>query len=235
MNISGFVKNSLIDYPGKIASVIFTQGCNMRCKFCQNYQLLPSGKADSLFFGEQEIFSYLESRAGFLDALVISGGEPTLQPDLEEFVKRVKSMGLMVKLDTNGTHPQLLKRLIDQDLIDYVAMDIKAPLDLSSYRDLVGDNFSEPMMDRVLESVSILMSSNIVYEFRTTLIRQCHSTESINIMCKQLKGASNYTLQQFSPDNVLDDAFSHLNSYSIDELEQIGDDNSSLISHIRAV
>ncbi|MFA8435103.1 MAG: anaerobic ribonucleoside-triphosphate reductase activating protein [Marinifilaceae bacterium] len=235
MLISGFIKNSLIDFPGKISSVIFTQGCNLRCKFCHNYELIPRGLQEEDVFLEVEVLQYLERSRRLIDALVITGGEPCLQPDLVQFIRKVKDMGLKVKLDTNGTDPGKLEYLLEQNLVDYVAMDVKAPLDLMAYRKLVGDQFSRNAMARVKASIELIKNSEIPYEFRTTLIRECHPQEHIRTICNQLKGARKYTLQQFAPEKVLDQSFALYSGYDCSDLEELKSQDADLIEEIHII
>ena len=160
MKIGGFVKNSFVDYPGLICSVIFTVGCNLRCWYCHNSHLFDDRQK---LVREQEIFDFLSSHKGFIDAVVISGGEPTLQGDLIEFIKAIKKLGYKVKLDTNGTNFEVLRALIEGKLVDYVAMDIKAPLE--DYIKIVGVDCN---LEDVKKSVGLLLEGQVESEFRTT-------------------------------------------------------------------
>ena len=189
MNIGGFVKNSFVDYPGKIACTIFTVGCNMRCWYCHNSHLF--NKQTNLV-SEEEIFEFLESHKGFLDGVVVSGGEPTLQPDLVEFIKKIKSMGYEVKLDTNGTNFDVLEHLINEKLVDYVAMDIKAPLQDYSKITLVKCN-----MENINNSIDLLLKNVVDYEFRTTFSPDL-SLDDIEKICKRISGAKNYSIQKYN-------------------------------------
>lgn len=163
MRIAGFQKSSFVDYPGKIAAVVFTQGCNMNCYYCHNRGTCLSGKC----IDEVEFTNFICRRRGLLDAIVISGGEPTLQTDLIEFINFIKSQGFLVKLDTNGTNPKILKKLICLQVIDYIAMDIKAPL--NQYSKIPG---CEGWDQEVIESANIIKNSSIPHQFRTTLAPQ---------------------------------------------------------------
>lgn len=190
MNINGFEKLSMVDFPGVIAATVFTSGCNFRCPFCHN-----AGIVDFLngTISETEVLAYLTKRKGVIKGLCISGGEPTLQIDLEKFIKKVKSTGASVKLDTNGTNPILLKKLINANLIDYVAMDIKNSL--LGYGKTCGRE--DINLNNILESIEILKENKIPYEFRTTLVQEFHTEESIKEMAKLLQGAEKLYLQQF--------------------------------------
>ncbi|MDR3541028.1 MAG: anaerobic ribonucleoside-triphosphate reductase activating protein [Desulfosporosinus sp.] len=164
MNIAGFVKTSFVDYPGKIASVIFTQGCNLRCSYCHNFSLIDKNDGSTSILPE-EILKFLAKRKGMIDAVVVSGGEPTLQKNLATFIRKLKYRGFLVKLDTNGTNPDHLRALLDHNLLDFVAMDLKAPL--SKYEQVTGTSCLG--LSSVLESVEIIKSCKIAHEFRTTL------------------------------------------------------------------
>ncbi|MCX5782015.1 MAG: anaerobic ribonucleoside-triphosphate reductase activating protein [Elusimicrobia bacterium] len=193
MKIGGFQKFSLIDYPGKIAAVIFTQGCNFRCPYCHNPELvLPE------LFEEgpsvDEILKFLEFRKGKLEAVVITGGEPTLQNDLSGIIKRINELGYSVKLDTNGTNPDVLKSLIDQKLIDYIAMDIKAPFE--KYDELAGIKSD---LKKIKESIRLIMISGIDYEFRTTVVKYLLTEKDVEILKAEFSNAKRYVLKDFNP------------------------------------
>ena len=232
MKISGFIKNSFIDYPGKIASVIFTQGCNMRCKFCHNHELIPTQATEGTF-PEEEVLAYLKKARGFVDALVITGGEATLQTDLHEFIQKVKSLGLLVKLDTNGTRPDLLKKLLDEDLLDYVAMDVKTKLNLQAYQELVGEQFSGKQLHKVKESIDILKKSQVKVEFRTTLIKEIHQKEDILSIGEKLCTNHLYTLQPFYSNEVLDESFKSFTSYREEEMSGMLESCRTYLPNIR--
>ncbi len=191
MKIGGIQKNSFVDYPGRMSMVVFTQGCNMDCYYCHNKVLCTTKNPDLI--KPDEVLDILENRKGFIDGVVISGGEPTLQEGLEEFVTKVKNMGYKVKLDTNGTNTQKVKNLIDKGLIDYVAMDIKAPI--KSYKTVC--NALVPS-DEIESTVDLLMKNQIDYEFRTTFVPELSKDDIINIACR-IKGAKKYSLQQYRP------------------------------------
>lgn len=192
MNICGFEKFSLVDYDNYVTCTVFTKGCNFVCPFCHNSSLVLKEKfAENI--PEEDVFSYLKKRKGMVDAVCISGGEPTLQPDLKEFIKKVKKMGFKVKLDSNGTKPELLKELIDEKLVDYIAMDIKNSL--GKYAQTVGLNTID--LTPITKSINLLKKSNIDYEFRTTLINEFHTKNDIEKIAELVKGAKNYALQKF--------------------------------------
>ena len=167
MILGGFQKFTLIDYPKKVAAIVFTIGCNFRCGYCYNVNLvLPKKIKPEDEILEKDFFDFLESRKNKLDAVVVTGGEPTLQKDLENFIAKIKKMGFLVKLDTNGTNPDVLKKLIDKKLIDYVAMDIKNNINDKAYQKIV---CTKPNMANILKSVEILLAGKVDYEFRTTV------------------------------------------------------------------
>ena len=187
MHIGGVVKNSFVDYPGKIACTIFTIGCNYNCWYCHNSHLLSSkDKVD-----ENKVLEFLRERKNWLDGVVVSGGEPTLQPDLEEFIKKIKNMGYPVKLDTNGSNFDVLKRLVDNKLVDYVAMDIKAPFD--KYKNITQTDVN---IENVKKSIEFLKSGQVDYEFRTTFSPDL-TVDDIENICKEIKGAKNYSIQKY--------------------------------------
>lgn len=208
MNIAGVQKVTLLDYPGKVACEIFTQGCNFECPFCQNSSLIPITNTGE--FSEEEIFEYLNLRKNILDGVVITGGEPTVQKDFKSFIKKIKDLGLLVKLDTNGGNPKVLQELIDEELVDYVAMDIKNIF--NKYNITAGKKIN---LDNIKKSIEILKASKIDYEFRTTIIKEMHSLDDIVSICK-LVGDAKYYLQNFEDsENVIDHS---LHGFSREEL-----------------
>ncbi len=192
MLILGLQKTTLLDYPGKIASTIFTGGCNFRCPFCHNRDLVIPPK-NVIAYSEDEILTHLISKKKILDGVCITGGEPTLHSDLPEFIKKIKDLGLLVKLDSNGTNPDMLANLINSHLIDYVAMDIKHSKE--KYNSIA--NMANFDLSNIESSIEILMESNINYEFRTTIMKECHSYEDMIEIGKWLKGANAYYLQSY--------------------------------------
>ncbi|MEG2450743.1 MAG: anaerobic ribonucleoside-triphosphate reductase activating protein [Clostridia bacterium] len=200
MEICGFEKFSMVDFDKKIACTVFTNGCNLRCPFCHNSSLVY-GRSQADTIPESDVFDYLLKRRKLVDAVCVSGGEPTLQHDLTDFIKKVKDLGLLVKLDTNGTNPNKLKELLDQNLLDYVAMDIKNSED--RYSEISGRTVD---IAKIKESVSILKNSKIEYEFRTTLISDFHTENDIVAILKIISGATKYYFQKYV-DN--DDCIEH--------------------------
>lgn len=205
MIIGGLEKLTLLDYPDHLAAIIFTSGCNFRCHFCYNPDLVIQKKSNeqgekegSSIINNEDLLLFLKERFGRLEAVVISGGEPTLHPDLPEFIKKIKDIGYLVKLDTNGTNPEMLQLLIDHSLIDYVAMDIKAgPND---YEDVVGVKLD---FKNIEKSVKIIMACNLPYEFRTTLVPGLVDESKFLAMASVIKGSKKWYLQNFKSDTEL--------------------------------
>ena len=192
MHIHGLQKLSMVDYPGKIAATVFAGGCNLRCPFCHN-ALLVTELSQSPRLDTEEVLAFLRSRRSLLDAVVLSGGEPLLQPDAAEFLAQVKAMGFLVKLDTNGCYPAALKEILDRGLVDYVAMDIKnTPEKYAMTAGLPGFDLAP-----VRESMELLKNSGVAYEFRTTVVRQFHTAEDIAAIGRWLEGCPRYYLQNF--------------------------------------
>ena len=195
MEIKGFIDVSFVDWDGKLSSVIFLPNCNFRCPFCHNVNLvLNPEKLETVPFESLE--NQLKKQKGWVDGVCVTGGEPTLHKNLPELCSRLKKMGFLVKVDTNGTNPTMLKELIDRGLVDYVAMDIKAPLTEKKYSKTTGVN-AEKMLEKVKESIKLLLGSNVDYEFRTTVVPTLHDEEDIKQICHSLRGCRKYVLQKF--------------------------------------
>ena len=190
MAIVGIDKLSLLDYEDKVSVVLFSHACNFRCPFCHNGDSVLNAQTEIVF---DEILAYLKSRIGLVDAVVFSGGEPTLEPDLEVKIKAVKSLGFLIKLDTNGTNPKLLEKLLDEGLIDYVAMDIKNSPSL--YAETSG--VKSVNLDNIKKSISIIMKKAPDYEFRTTLVKEFHEHMDYDSFFELIKGAKRLFLQKF--------------------------------------
>ena len=198
MRIVGLVKNSVVDYPGKMAAVIFSPGCNLDCYYCQNRPIIGPVKPEQSL-PEAEVFAFLQKRRGLLDGVVFSGGEPTLQADLAAVMRKAKDWGYLVKLDTNGTNPAVLRTMVEQGLVDYVAMDLKAPF--HKYAMICGEK-SNTILDNIRESIAFLMTGKVPYEFRTTVVPELNE-EDVLAMAAAIKGARLYVLQQYRvPDFV---------------------------------
>lgn len=193
MKFHGFQKMTVLDYPGHIACTAFTGGCNLRCPFCHN-ALLVTELDSSATIPEEEILAFLKKRQGLLDGIAITGGEPLLQPDMPAFIQKVKDLGFLVKLDTNGCYPEVLKQLVEDKLVDYVAVDIKNSI--AKYPETVG----VPDFDitPVLETVSYLKTDPVEYEFRTTIVKEFHTEEDIRSIADWIAGNEPYFLQSFT-------------------------------------
>jgi pyruvate formate lyase activating enzyme len=211
MKIGGLQKISLIDYPGKICAIVFTQGCNFRCPYCHNPELV-----DPLRYGpvlsEAEVISFLGKRTGKLEAVSITGGEPTLQPDLEAFLQIVKNMGYLTKLDTNGSNPGVIENLMNKRLVDFWAMDVKAPLD--KYQQVAGVKV-DPR--EIQKSIALIIADGAEHEFRTTVVRSLLDHEDLVTIVKLIKGAKSFALQGFVPVKALNEHFLAENTYLPEE------------------
>lgn len=211
MRIHGFQKTTLLDYPGHLAATVFFGGCNFLCPFCHNASLVLS--PDSLpAIPEDEILNTLKKRKGILEGVCITGGEPTLEVGLPDFIKKIKDLGLLVKLDTNGSNPGILKELLSQGLLDYVAMDIKSSPD--KYPAAIGkDSFP---LKNISESIRLLLTDKIDYEFRTTVVKELHTSSDLVLIGEWIKGAKAYYLQAYKEsEDVISPGF---HSYSKEEL-----------------
>jgi len=219
MIIGGLEKLSLLDYPEHLAAIIFTQGCNFRCHFCYNPQLVLPDKEKGPALLESDLFLFLKQRQGKLEGVVITGGEPTLHPDLPEFIRAIKGLGYLVKLDTNGTNPEMLAGLIEAKLIDYIAMDLKAPL--AKYSRTAGIAIDCHNLEK---SVKIIKTSGLPYEFRTTLVPGLIEAADIAAMGQTIKGATKWYLQAFKSDtDLVDTNFRSQRSFSPKEMRSMAE------------
>lgn len=213
--IAGLEKVSLIDYPGKISAIIFTHGCNLRCEYCHNPELVIHELKEEDTFDNEKVLRFLKSRTGKLDAVVITGGEPLLYDELEDFVIKIKDMGYLVKLDTNGLLPKKLSNLLKKNLLDYVSMDIKYPE--KDYTTYTGEN----TLKKISESISTIMNSGVDYEFRTTYVKGIHDTNSSISIGQMIKGAKQYYVQNFRPGKTINPTLSSTNSFTEAELRTL--------------
>ncbi len=213
MNIGGIQKCSLIDYPGKISLVVFVRGCNFFCPYCHNPELFrpESGKSISgtapseRSFGDKDLFDFLETRKKLLDGVVITGGEPTLYHDLPYFIHRIREMGFLVKLDTNGSRPDVLQEIVDDGLTDFIAMDVKTAF--SRYKPFAGPTFDA---SAIFHSASIIINAPVRHEFRTTCVHPLVTDTDIQCIARMVSGADSYVLQRPGTKSVLDpDYFTH--------------------------
>ena len=207
MEFQGINKLSLLDYPGKVCAILYIDKCNFRCEYCHNWNTLIASEdnADFLF---EDILSFLRKRVGILDGVVFTGGEPTLMPDLEEKIRAVRELGYAIKLDTNGTHPEVVEDLINKGLLDYVAMDIKSSLD--DYHRFTNNDV---LIENVKKTIDLLKQNRIDYEFRMTLIDEYHNEEVINKIKELLRGSKRLFLQQFK----VSDGVLNKNLHPVDE------------------
>ena len=214
MLITGLQKLTLLDFPGKTACTVFTHGCNFRCPFCHNAPLVT--EKNDIFLSEEAFFSFLKKRQGILDGVCITGGEPTLQSDLKDFILKIKELGYAVKLDTNGYNPNVLENILSEGIVDYVAMDIKNSK--AKYSLTAGTDID---IAKIEKSVELLKNSGVDYEFRTTVVKQLHTADDFKSIALWLQGESKYFLQQFRDgENVI---FSGLSAPDENEMKAIAD------------
>lgn len=227
MKIAGLVKTSLIDFPGKVSAVVFTQGCNFRCGFCHNPELIPA--TGQPVMSEKEFFQFLNKRVAQLDGVVITGGEPTEQPDIIDFVRKIKSLNFAVKLDTNGANDRILAQMLAEKLLDYVAMDIKGPLDhypkISKYTNTKS----------VQDSIKMLLTEPVFVEFRTTVNRTDHRANDIKGISTLIKGADLYTIQGFRPGHTLDKCYERVVPFSQKQLAEMADLARKELKNVRVI
>jgi len=217
----------LIEYPGKISAIAFTQGCNFRCPYCYNPELVDPDLYRECI-SEEGVFSFLEKRKGKLDAVTITGGEPTIHHDLIDFIKRVRKIGYLIKVDTNGSCPDVLEQLISGRLVDYLAMDMKGPL--HKYKTVTKSKIDE---DKIRQSIEMIIKSGLTYEFRTTIPKRLLHEDDLLEMGKLLKNASRYILQQFIPTRTLDKQFLKYEAYSQEEMEYFVEKLKKEVSVVR--
>ena len=220
MKISAIQKTTLIDYPGKVAATVFLAGCSFRCPWCYSKELVLAGLiAGGPQVSEKELFEFLESKRGYLEGIVLCGGEPTINPELPALVKRIKVLGFKVKLDSNGSNPAMLESLINDKLIDYVAMDIKLPKE--RYAQVFSDRIP---VDYIQKSIDILKNSGIDFEFRTTVVPGVHSEADLLAMAKWIGGNGQrpkYFLQNFRPERTIDPAYEKIKPYPDEFLKTV--------------
>lgn len=233
MQIHGLNKTTLLDYPEHVAATVFCGGCNFRCPFCHNSELVLNPGSQPVI-SKQEILNFLAKRKGILQGVCITGGEPTLQPDLAEFIYQVKAMGYSVKLDTNGFKPEVLMRLVDGHLLDYIAMDIKSGpsgygkaaglLELSGETGgvLFGNASMESFMENIRQSIDFIMESGVQYEFRTTVVKGLHEKKDFQEIGPLIKGCRAYFLQNYKDsENVMQSGFSGFTKEEMEEYAEI--------------
>jgi pyruvate formate lyase activating enzyme len=225
MIIAGLVKFSLNDYPGKTTAVVFTLGCNFRCRYCHNPELvLPEKYAPEISM--DEFFSFLETRRGKLDAVTVTGGEPTQHADLPEFLEKIKKMGFLVKLDSNGTRPEVLEKIVEKKLADYIAMDIKAPFE--KYQEIT---CVAAAPEKLKKSVKIILDSGLPHEFRTTIVKSLTSFDDLRQIAQSVRGAQNFFLQRFVATKLNDPTLMNDVSYSEGDLAELASELEMFVGH----
>lgn len=216
IRISGLERSSLLDYPGKISAVVFLHGCNLRCPYCHNPELVVEKFCKKAQITRKYLFQFLSKRRKKLDGVVITGGEPLIHDSLENFIEKIRKMGFLIKLDSNGTYPERLKKLLDANLIDYIAMDVKYP-----GVDYIKSSAKKTVSNRIEKSIKIIINSDIDYEFRTTYVKKYHNLKSAEKIGKMIKGAKKYYIQNFNAGKTLDPSLSSKSSFTQKELSEI--------------
>lgn len=218
MEIKGFIGVSLSDWDGKVSSVIFLPGCNLRCPFCYNKSLvLQPEKMPSIAL--ESIEDYLQTNRKWIDCVVVTGGEPTLHVDLPLLCKKIKELGLGVKVDTNGSNPNLVSGLLEKGLVDYIALDVKAPLTSQKYSEACGVN-TDKILEKIRATIQMLLDDAGMYEFRTTLVPTLHQTGDIEAICQSIKGCKKYALQNFKSEvETIDPKFQGVKPFSMAQME----------------
>jgi pyruvate formate lyase activating enzyme len=227
ISIKGFLETSFVDWPGKVVAVLFLPNCNFRCPFCHNYSLVvnPEGHED---IPRTYIMARLAELEGWVDGVCISGGEPTIHPRLPSLIAEIKGLGLLVKLDTNGSRPHVLQSLVEEGLVDCVAMDVKAPLDEMSYARAAGCAVD---LAAIQESISLLQQGKVEYHFRTTVVPALHKGEDLLHIAHHLSGSSSLTLQSFSPEDPLDQRLKGTSAYPEEWLQEMRERITSILHH----
>ena len=226
ISIKGFLETSFVDWPGKVVAVLFLPGCNFRCPFCHNHQLVlnPGGHEDIPL---KYVMARLAELKEWVDGVCISGGEPTIHPRLPFLLAEIKSAGQLVKLDTNGSHPHVLRSLMEGGLVDCVAMDVKAPLEEVSYARAAG---VPAELEKIQESVDFLKKGTVEYHFRTTVVPALHKEEDLLTLARHLSGSSSLTLQNFNPEDPLDPRLKGTSPYPEEWLQEMGGLVASVIN-----
>ena len=218
IKISGIQKTSLIDYPDNIATVLFTQGCNMNCPYCHNPELI-SETNENEYLNLDNLWEFLDKRSGLIDGVVITGGEPLIQESIYDLLVKIKEYGLLIKLDTNGTNYNLLKKIVDNNLADYIAMDIKGPI--KEYDKFCGINLNKAIIKNIDKSTELLIkSNNIITEMRTTVVPGMHDKNIMKKIAKRVSGVDKFYIQNFRPNKVNNPDFKSKRRYSEKELNE---------------
>jgi len=230
MEIKEFIGVSLSDWDGKVSSVIFLPGCNMRCPFCYNKSLVLRHEKMPTVSHEQ-VENYLETNRKWVDGVVITGGEPTLHKDLPLLCEKIRKIGFKVKVDTNGTNSAMIRGLIGKQVVDYVALDVKAPLTERKYSHVCGVN-TVSFLDKIMETVQLLLSDVVEYEFRTTMVPTLHQVEDVEKICQTIKGCKKYVLQNFKSEvETLNPKFQNLKPFSKTQMENLLQTAQKIISN----
>ena len=229
MKIAGFIRTTMLDWDGMVACTIYLAGCDFRCPYCHNKSIVVDAD-DAEEMDEERIFNFIQENSDFLDGVVISGGEPTLNSDLPVLIRRLRGMGMKIKLDTNGYHPDVLEDLIGAGYIDKVAMDIKAPLTRERYSAVAGTDINPDILRR---SIRIIMESGIDYEFRTTCSPILIKPEDIDEIGKEIQGARNYNIQQFRPKICLDERLEVIDPYKESVILQMAETARKYARNVR--
>lgn len=224
IKIGGLQKTTLIDFPGRVAATVFISGCNFRCPFCYSSELvLPEKIKEHPLLLVEDFFEFLKERVGLLEGVVVCGGEPTINKDLPDFLEKIKELGFLVKLDTNGSNPEMLESFIKKGLVDYVAMDVKAPKE--KYIETVK---GDAILKNIERSINILKQGRVDYEFRTTVVPGIHTKEDIIKIVEWIKPAKRYFLQNFKGEKTIDSKFEQIRPYPDSFLLEIKKEISSL-------
>lgn len=223
--IKGMINTSFLDWDGKIVSTLYVPHCNFRCPFCHNWELVmrPEKFSTKPF---DEIKTFLTENREFIDGICLTGGEPALYSDLIEFSKKIKDLGMMVKLDTNGSVPKMIEKVFDQDLIEYIAMDIKAPLEQMAYNRLAGAKVN---LENIKKTIGLIMKSGVEYEFRTTVVPTLLTDDDILEIAKFIEGANKYALQQFVPDHTLSEELRTVKPYAKEKIDRMIESGSKYV------
>lgn len=217
MEIKGFIPNTMLDWEGVVASTLFTPGCNFRCPYCQNPDLvLRPGKVETVPL--ERILGFIKEREGWIDGVCITGGEPCMHQDLPDLCSELQSAGLGVKLDTNGSYPERLKMMIEDKLVDYVAMDVKAPMEPSAYKMSSGYQ-KDDLLEKIEASIALIRESGLEHEFRTTAVPMIHGPSEIERIAEYLEGEESYIIQYFRPGETIDPRFADLKPFTEDDMK----------------
>lgn len=215
IEIKGMIESSFLDWDGKIVSTLYVPNCNFRCPFCHNWELImhPEKFNAKLF---EEIKAFLTQNRDFIDGICLTGGEPALYSDLIEYLKKIKDLGMMVKLDTNGSVPKMIENVFDHDIISYIAMDIKAPLEPMAYNRLAG---AKVKLENIKHTIDLIMNSGVDYEFRTTVVPTMLDDNDILEIARSIEGAKKYVLQQFVPEHTFSEDLRTITPYNKDKID----------------